>query len=184
MRTGAHWSPRKVARTAGVLYLFNFITGVIAMQLISRGAQAQGDAFNLVAAVLYTGVTALLLYLFWPVSPTVSAIAAVASLLGCWVLMVVGHLGVTLPFNNFVFFGIYCALTGYLILRSHFMPRAVGVLMMIAGVCWLMTAYPPLAHRAWPIVMGGGLLGEGTLIVWLQVKGVDERKWREQAQEM
>lgn len=177
----AHWSPRKVARAAGVLYLFNFITGVIAMQLISRGAQRQGDAVNLVAAVLYTGVTVLLCDLFWPVSPVVSVIAAVASLLGCWLPTVTSHLGLTLPFSNFVFFGIYCGLIGLLILRSRFMPRLVGVLMVIAGVCWLTTAYPPLAHRIWPVVMGGGLLGEGALIVWLLVRGVNEREWKEQA---
>jgi len=176
MRMLADWSPRNVARVAGVLYLLNFITGVAAMQLISRGAQGQGHAVNLVAAVLYTGVTVLLCYLFWPVSPVVSVIAAIASLLGCWITMVMA-----LPFSNFVFFGIYCGLIGWLILRSRFMPRVVGVLMVIAGLCWLTTAYPPLSHRLGPVVMGGGLLGEGVLIVWLLVKGVDEQRWRGRA---
>jgi len=174
----ADWSPRKVARVAGVLYLFNFITGVIAMQLISRGSAGQGHAVNLVAAVLYTGVTVLLCYVFWPVSPVVSVIAAIASLLGCWITMVAA-----LPFNNFVFFGVYCVLIGYLILRSRFMPRVVGVLMVIAGLCWLTTGYPPLAHGLGPVVMAGGLLGEGVLIVWLLAKGVDEERWMERAAE-
>jgi len=180
MRT-LDWSPRKVARVAGVLYLLNFITGVAAMQLISRGARAQGNAVNLVASVIYTGVTVLLCYLFWPVSPGVSVIAAIASLLGCWLPIVAAHLGWALPFSNFVFFGIYCGMIGWLILRSRFMPRVVGVLMMIAGACWLTTAYPPLSHRIWPVVMGGGLLGEGALIEWLLAKGVDEERWRERA---
>src|SRR5215469_18076328 len=105
MRMLADWSPRRVARVAGVLYLFNFITGVIAMQLISRGALGQGHAVNVVAAVLYTGVTALLCYLFWPVSPVVSVIAAIASLLGCWITMVTA-----LPFSYFIFFQMYCGL--------------------------------------------------------------------------
>lgn len=176
MRLLADWSPRTVARIAGVLYLLNFITGVLAMQLTSRGAPGQGHTVNLVAAVLYTGVTALLLYLFWPVSKVISMIAAVASLLGCWLTMVTA-----LPFSNFVFFGIYCGLIGYLILRSRFMPRAVGVLMVIAGLCWLTTIYPPLSHRLGPVVMAGGLIGEGPLILWLLVKGVNELKWRKQA---
>src|SRR5215469_9121409 len=176
MRTLTDWSPRMVARVAGVLYLFNFITGVVAMQLISRGAQAQGNAVNLAASVIYTGVTVLLCYLFWPVSPVVSVIAAIASLLGCWITMVTA-----LPFRNFVFFGIYCGLIGWLILRSRFMPRVVGVLMMVAGLCWLTTVYPPLSHRLGPAVMAGGLLGEGVLIVWLLVKGVNEQQWRAQA---
>lgn len=184
MRIPEHLFPRRVARIAGVLYLFNFITGAVAMQLISRGATQRGDEVNLLAAVLYTGVTALLGYLFWPVSPVISVIAALASLLGCWLPVVADHLGIVLPFSNFVFFGIYCGLIGYMILRSSFMPRLVGVLMMVAGLCWLTTLYPPLAHRLSPAIMAGGLIGEGTLTLWLLAKGVDEQEWRKRAAEI
>ena len=181
MRWLAHISPRTKARVTGVLYLLNLLTGVSAMVLLGRGLRTQGDAVNTVAAVLYTAVTLLLLDLFWPVSPVLSVVAAAFSLLGCWLPPVGPTWGGWVPFGNFVFFGVYCTLTGLLILRSWFMPKAVGVLMLAAGVCWLTTLRPAFSHALSPFVMIGGLIGEGSLIFWLTVRGVDERRWRAQA---
>jgi hypothetical protein len=45
---------------------------------------------------------------------------------------------------SFVFFGFYCLLIGYLIFRSRFMPRFLGVGMAIAGLCGLTFLLPPL----------------------------------------
>ena len=36
-----------------------------------------------------------------------------------------------------VFFGLWCTLIGYLIFKSTFMPRFLGVLEAVAGLCWL-----------------------------------------------
>src|SRR6185503_15134592 len=36
-----------------------------------------------------------------------------------------------------VFFGAWCVLTGYLIVRSTFMPSAIGVLLAISGLGWM-----------------------------------------------
>lgn len=72
-----------------------------------------------------------------------------------------------------VFFGMYCVLLGYLIYKSRFLPRVIGVLMAIAGLGWLTFLYPPLSSSLWPYIALPGLLGEGSLTVWLLVKGVD-----------
>jgi len=72
-----------------------------------------------------------------------------------------------------VFFGIYCVLLGYLIYKSRFLPRVIGVLMAIAGLGWLTFLYPPLSSALWPYIAIPGLLGEGSLTVWLLVKGVN-----------
>jgi len=80
-----------------------------------------------------------------------------------------------------VFFALHCLLVGYLILRSTFLPRIVGVLMAFAGMGWLTLLWPPLANYLSPYNMIPGLLGEGSLTLWLLVMGVNVQRWKEQA---
>jgi hypothetical protein len=78
-----------------------------------------------------------------------------------------------------LFFGLYCLLAGYLIWRSRFFPKTVGVFMACAGVCWLIATWPSLAHATSPFPGIAGLVGEGTLMGYLIIRGVDEQQWRE-----
>src|SRR5438477_6588463 len=79
------------------------------------------------------------------------------------------------------FFGFYALLTGYLIVRSTFLPRILGVWSMLAGLGWLSFLYPPLGYRLFFYVAPFGLLGAIALILWLLVFGVKEQRWKEQA---
>lgn len=81
-----------------------------------------------------------------------------------------------------VFFGVWCVLTGFLIFRSTFLPRILGVLLAISGLGWMIYLWPPLAHRLFmPYIAGASALGEIPLEVWLLVMAVDARRWKAQA---
>ncbi len=72
-----------------------------------------------------------------------------------------------------VFFAFYDLLLGYLILRSAFLPRMLGVPMLLAGLGWLTFLWPPLAAFLSRYVQPLGFLAEASLMVWLLVKGVN-----------
>lgn len=79
------------------------------------------------------------------------------------------------------FFGFSTLLNGYLIFKSTFLPRWLGVMGMIAGLCWLLYLYPPLGRAAFGITALYGLLVSAVMILWLLIRGVDEEKWHERA---
>jgi hypothetical protein len=82
---------------------------------------------------------------------------------------------------DLVFFGLWCALTGYLIFRSTFLPRILGVLLAIDGLGWMTYVHPPLAYHLFPIIAGASALAEIPLQLWLIVMGVNSQRWKEQA---
>ena len=89
-------------------------------------------------------------------------------------------------FASMVFFGLHCLLIGYLICRSAFLPRIVGMLMMITGLCYLTHSFvnvlsPPLAAHLFAYLMPIGLPGEISLTLWLLVMGVNVQRWKVQA---
>ena len=82
---------------------------------------------------------------------------------------------------DLVFFGLWCVLSGYLIFRSTFMPRILGVLFMIDGVGWMLYLVPPFASQVFPLIAVASGLAEIPLQLWLIVLGVNSERWKEQA---
>lgn len=85
-----------------------------------------------------------------------------------------------------VLFGLYLFLLGVLIIRSIYLPRLLGFLLIVESVCALTYSFanflePALAARLFPAILAPGLLGEGGLTLWLLLIGVSSARWREQA---
>lgn len=81
-----------------------------------------------------------------------------------------------------IFFGIECVILGYLISRSGYMPKLVGALMQIAGVCYAINSFalllsPPLSSRLFPAILLPALVAELSLALWLLVRGVRTERW-------
>ncbi len=76
------------------------------------------------------------------------------------------------------FFGFSTALEGYLVFRSTYLPRWLGVLGMVAALGWLAFLYPPLGYSVFMYAALFGLLASAAKIFWLIVFGVDEEKFR------
>jgi hypothetical protein len=80
-----------------------------------------------------------------------------------------------------VFAGAFQLFFGYLIYRSTFLPRVIGILIAAAGVGWLTFLYPPLSDRLLTYSEVLGIAAESSLMLWLIVMGVDARRWSERA---
>ena len=83
-----------------------------------------------------------------------------------------------------IFFGFTCIVNGYLIFRSGYLPKFVGVLMQIAGLCYLTACFaalfaPAFADLITPAILLPPLIGESSFCLWLLVKGVNIAKWKE-----
>jgi hypothetical protein len=172
MKRIAEASPRSKARITGVVYLAYFLTAIFAEVVIGRGRHVAYVAVNLIADAFYIALALLLYYLFKPVNRDLSFLAALFSLAGC-ANEVLGLLHLA-PYkiNSLVFFGPYCLLIGYLVYRSTFLPRILGILMALAGVGWLIFLSPFGAHLSIYLKVLG-FVAEAALMLWLLVMGVN-----------
>ena len=79
-----------------------------------------------------------------------------------------------------MFFGLHLWVLGYLIYRSGYIPKVIGVLLFIAGIGYLvdsfaqfmLTSYTDYKDIFMMIVIVPGVVGELSLTIWLLLKGV------------
>lgn len=81
-----------------------------------------------------------------------------------------------------IFFGVASLLRGQMLFRSGYFPKALGLLMGAAGLCYLINSLALLAEPAWagalfPAILVPAFIGELALCLWLLLKGVDREQW-------
>jgi hypothetical protein len=81
------------------------------------------------------------------------------------------------------FFGFSTLLNGFLIFRSTFLPRILGILSILGGFGWLTFLYPPLGNQLLPYILVIALIGSISQILWLLTKGVRVEQWKRLAGE-
>src|SRR5713101_2122560 len=83
---------------------------------------------------------------------------------------------------DLVFFGFACLVYGYLLFRSGYFPRILGVLMAIAGLSYLANSFTLILAPAYVgrifLILVLALIGELSLCLWLIVKGVNVQRWK------
>lgn len=73
---------------------------------------------------------------------------------------------------------------GYLIFRSGYLPKALGIMIQIAGLGYMANSftlilYPASANQVFMIIILPVFISETSLSLWLLFKGVNVEKWRE-----
>lgn len=81
------------------------------------------------------------------------------------------------------FFGFSTFMNGFLIFRSTFLPRILGIISMLGGLGWLTFLYPPLGNQLYLYILPVALVGSVLQILWLLFKGVNVERWEKLALE-
>jgi len=180
MKRIAEASPCLKARIAGALFLLLLLTAAFTEFFFHGRLSFAADlAAGIIEVSCMIAVTLLFYDIFKPVNRGLSLLAASINFVG---LAFEGLQFLPKGMNiGLVFHGFYWILIGYLIFRSAFLPRILGVLMVFAGLGWLTFLSPPLAHYLSPYIQVLGVLAEGSLMLWLLVMGVNVAKWEEKA---
>lgn len=189
-RASAIVAPRLLGQVAGVYYLLILI--------VAPSGVATATPLRMLLTMACDTAVALIFYsLFKPVSRNLSLAALIFRLIFV-AMMTLGSLdyfgALDLPYSahsahvfNTVYafalvpFGAHCLLIGYLICRSKFLARFLGVAMMFAGLAYVTFLSPWWVHQAHPYILIPGALGEGLLTLWLLIGGVDGEGWIREA---
>lgn len=191
-------SAQGLARIAGALYLVNILAGAFAIGYVASAAPTihanealfrAGVAAHLVVTLTNPPLTLIFYELFKVVNRRLALLAAFFGLVataieGASLFVLVDHPVVRAYDVYTSFFGFDLATIGYLVYRSSFLPRPIGILLLLDGVTYLVYAFvdllaPGVAGHLVPWVQLPILAGEGSLTVWLLVFGLNSSRWEE-----
>jgi hypothetical protein len=83
-----------------------------------------------------------------------------------------------------LFWGLWLFPMGYLVFRSNYIPKIIGILLMIGCVGYLLDSLPVLLWPTFGMTFSQFTFwGELILPLWLLIKGVNVEQWQKQALE-
>jgi hypothetical protein len=81
-----------------------------------------------------------------------------------------------------IFWGLWLFPLGYLVFRSGYIPRILGVLLIIAGFGYLIDSFAEFLSPNYDLSISMfTFIGEVLLLLWLLVKGVNIQQWEKLA---
>ena len=86
-----------------------------------------------------------------------------------------------------VFFALHWVAVGYLVFKSGYFPRILGVLLMVTCLGYLMDSFGMLFPSSGALsmvssaVLAVGVIGELSFTLWLLIKGVNVEQWETRA---
>lgn len=81
---------------------------------------------------------------------------------------------------HMIFWGLWLLPMGYLVFKSGFMPRIIGVMLLIACIGYVTQSIAVLLGSSLSIIFITGW-GELMLGLWLSIKGVNVEQWQKRA---
>jgi hypothetical protein len=84
---------------------------------------------------------------------------------------------------SWVFYGVDELSTGFLIFKSGFLPRMLGILLSLSGLCYfshgmLSFLAPSLDAKLYPYILYPCLPGEAGTSLWFAIMGLNVAKWK------
>ncbi len=145
--------------------------------VLARFAQSVLQAVN-----LFTAVPALLLlggasYLSSFTADQLNALVMLSMNVNVFMILIWG-----------LIFGFHLLLLGYLVYKSGFWPRILGILLLVAAVGYLAQSWghilvPQYDELLARVVVILSIPGELAFTLWLLIKGVDTERWQERARQ-
>jgi len=162
-----------------LLYLIPALTMKVILYGLFRSTEPTLARLALAFGVAAVTVEAVaLVYLYVPLALLENGASGLAGLEDASALI---YLATQLFATGFAFslllFAGFCALIGVLILRSQLVPRAIGGMMIVAGLCYVVNTTalivsPGFFARINPAILLPILVAELSLALWLLLKGI------------
>ena len=203
-------SIKRIARIGGVLYLIIIVLGILGEMFVRSKLIVSGDvtttANNIMASPLLwrlgiagdllmhvcdVGFIVVLYILLKPVNKNLVLLAVLFTLIQsavlvaykiklCEALFLLGNEDYLKAFEPQQLHSL-----AYLAIKSGYIPKIFGIMLQIAGLCYLTNSFalllaPEIANKIFPAILFPSFIGELSLCVWLLVKGVNMPKWEKQ----